>query len=410
MVRHHLLTLPGAFQHFFEHHLDAMYVVDLDGRVLSANASALKMFDFTMEELSQTSLVQLLDGPGANFGNFDETFEGRTEWAILHKRGHLVYVRVTCTSLVSDEQEMGKLIVLEDITEQREQYKKLLEIQEMFAFISEKSQNIISSFSADGMFTYISPSVKPLLGYTPAEVIGKPAVAFNHPDTNEELFKLRMSLSANQDTGRFTSRLRHKDGEYRWYETTIQFIRDQTGAIRQTIGVGRDITDRKEAEDKISYLAYHDTLTDLPNRRLFHRRVSLVLERNIHQRHSLMLLDLDGFKYVNDTFGHEMGDLLLMEVAQRLTRVIGDTGVVARLGGDEFTVFQENIVDKDDCDLTMDRVKRAIAEPIVIEGKALYVTASIGVAFFPADGDSVEKLMRHADVAMYCAKQGRNPP
>ncbi|QRG65892.1 PAS domain-containing protein [Brevibacillus choshinensis] len=100
-------------------------------------------------------------------------------------------------------------------------------------FISEKSQNIISSFSADGVFTYISPTVRTLLGYTPEEVIGKPAVAFNHPDDNKKLLESRSSVRIDQDTVRFTGRVRHKNGGYRWYETTVEFIRDRSGEIMQ---------------------------------------------------------------------------------------------------------------------------------------------------------------------------------
>ncbi|MFD0051508.1 PAS domain S-box protein [Actinomycetes bacterium NPDC127524] len=130
----------------------------------------------------------------------------------------------------------------------------MVNIQELFSFISEKSQNIISILSADGVFTYISPNVETLLGYSPEEVIGKPATSFNPPDTNRELQDYRDSRFIDKNTFRFTGQVRHKNGDNRWYETTTEIIRDPSGNIIQTIGVGRDITDRKQAEEELASL------------------------------------------------------------------------------------------------------------------------------------------------------------
>lgn len=408
MAEHSVLTLPGVFQHYFENHPDGMCVVDLQGHFVEANAAAFRMFGYTMLELSQTGFGELLGGYGA-LDSVHGQGNSERELAIAHKQGHWVQTRVTGVPLVSDGLERGHLLTLTDITEQRDQRRELADVHALFAFIAEHSQNIISSFSPDGVFTYVSPNVHALLGYTPEEVIGQPASAFNTPETNEALGKSRESRHTPRTRERFTGRLRHKNGTIRWYETTLQFLRDPSGAIIQTIGVGRDITDRKEAEEKIEYMAYHDTLTDLPNRRLFRTRVSRILEKSGEQRHVLMLLDLDGFKQVNDTLGHDIGDALLIEVARRLTRNVGKSGIVARLGGDEFTVFYENVESRLPTSELIDQMKDVTSEPIVIDGNVLRLTASIGIAWVPEDGTSLETLMRSADVAMYSMKQGQNP-
>lgn len=383
MLQKDLIDQPGAFQYLFENHPDGICIVDTDGQFLYVNAAALMMFGYTQEEILHTSLDQLFYSSGVNGDNFSRNVKPQSTVAIPHKKGCLVYVRLTIIPLVRDGQETGSFIRFEDITQQMNQSKGLSDIQEMFSLISNKSQNIISSISAGGVFTYISPTVQALLGYTPEEVIGKPAASFNHPDTNKKLQEHRNSLFIDQDTVRFTGRIRHKNGEYRWYETTAEYIRDQSGKIIQTIGVGRDITDRQEAEETIAHLAYHDSLTDLPNRRLFMRRVRSLLEISKNEINALMLLDLDGFKYVNDTFGHDIGDLLLIEVAKRLTRAVGEKGFVARWGGDEFTVLQANIENRSDLLSLTERIKDVIAEPVSIAGNTLFVTASIGVSFSP---------------------------
>lgn len=405
MLQKHVLAQPEAFEYFFEHHPDGICLVDTDGHLVNVNASALKMLGYTREELLQSSLDLFLNCPGVNNHNTAGCGHARSELAIRHKRGYLVYVRWSSTPVVSDGKEIGRFITFEDVTPQREQRSELSDIQEMFTFISEKSQNIISSISPNGVFNYISPSVEALLGFTAEEVIGQPAFGFNHPDDNKRLEQLRSSVWVGQDTVSFTGRVRHKHGGYRWFETTVEYIRNSSGEIIQTVGVGRDITDRKEAEQTIAHLAHHDSLTDLPNRRWFNSQVNLLLKESPEALHGMMVLDLNEFKYVNDTYGHDVGDLLLIEVAKRLTHAVGEKGWVARWGGDEFTVIQMNIKGRSDVESLVTRIQETISEPMVCAGHTLHITAAVGVSMAPEQGDTVEALIRHADKAMYLAKK-----
>jgi len=404
VLQKNILEQPDALKCLFDNHPDGICILDGDGKFLYVNESIITMLGYTHDEILQTSLNHLLNSPRANKSNNLTNIKSSSKLAIHHKKGYLVYVRLTSIPLISDGLEFGSFIRFEDITQQVEQTKELFDIQEMFTLISEKSQNIISSISADGVFTYISPTVEALLGYTPEEVIGKPAAFFNDPDTNKKFVEHRNSLFIDQNTVRFTGRVRNKSGEYRWYETTAEYIRDETGNIIQTICVGRDVNDRKKAEETIAHLAYHDSLTNLPNRRFFKKHVTEKLEESKDELHSLMLLDLNGFKYVNDTFGHDIGDLLLLEVANRLKNVVADNDFVARWGGDEFTVLQSHLENKADATALMTRIKEIIAEPIMIAGNTLYITASVGFSFFLEDGDTAETLIKNADERMYRAK------
>ncbi|MEK3885427.1 sensor domain-containing diguanylate cyclase [Paenibacillus sp. PL2-23] len=380
-MKHDNHLLEQSLPQLFGSHPDGIGVVNACGYLLYGNDKLLSMFGLAQEELAHTTLDKLLNSSRRP-------------------------VRLTTIPLGAGEQPSGSLVRLEDLTEQRNPSKEISNVLEMFAFISEKSENIISSISAEGLFTYISPSVKPLLGYEQHEVIGQPALLFNHPDTNKKLQEHRSALFIDQNTMRFTGQVRHKEGYYRWYETAIEYIRDEAGQIVQTIGVGRDITERMEAEETIRHQALHDSLTDLPNRRLFKQRTIELLEQlDSGQQLGLMLMDLDGFKGVNDTYGHDVGDLLLMETASRLKTVVGHQDVVARWGGDEFTILQAGIRSRSEAKALMRKLQEAIAQPYFIGGHTLHVTGSIGIAVTPEDGSTLDQLVKIADNEMYRAKK-----
>jgi diguanylate cyclase (GGDEF)-like protein/PAS domain S-box-containing protein len=196
-----------------------------------------------------------------------------------------------------------------------------------------------------------------------------------------------------------------------WASAVYHPHRDSRGEIAGVIGLIRDITARKKAEQQIEYQAYHDALTGLANRRLFNEHLSLALalaaRRNCPV--AVLFLDLDHFKLVNDTLGHTMGDVLLQEVAKRLKSCVREGDAVARVGGDEFTIVLQDLETRDAAAVVAQKVLRAIAAPIEMTGHRLYVTVSIGITIFPDDGADAETLLKNADNAMYRAKaEGRN--
>jgi diguanylate cyclase (GGDEF)-like protein/PAS domain S-box-containing protein len=196
-----------------------------------------------------------------------------------------------------------------------------------------------------------------------------------------------------------------------WASAVYHPHRDSKGNITGVIGLIRDITARKKAEQQIEYQAYHDALTGLANRRLFNEHLSLALA--LAARRScpvaVLFLDLDHFKLVNDTLGHTMGDVLLQEVARRLRACVREGDAVARVGGDEFTIVLQDLETRDAAAVVAQKVLRAIAAPIEMTGHRLYVTVSIGITIYPDDGADAETLLKNADNAMYRAKaEGRN--
>ncbi|MFN2442332.1 MAG: EAL domain-containing protein [Thermoanaerobaculia bacterium] len=207
------------------------------------------------------------------------------------------------------------------------------------------------------------------------------------------------------------ARLRRRDGTPVWVLESVSYMEGENGEPDYMEGTLVDISDRKEAERQIEYQAYHDALTDLPNRMLFMDRLSVAIaQANRTGRHvAVMFLDLDHFKFINDTLGHSIGDLLLRAIARILGQSLREQDTVARIGGDEFTILLAELGAPGDAATVAQKVLDSIARPIVVEGHELFVTTSIGVALHPADGADAETLLKNADSAMYRAKElGRN--
>jgi diguanylate cyclase (GGDEF)-like protein/PAS domain S-box-containing protein len=200
-------------------------------------------------------------------------------------------------------------------------------------------------------------------------------------------------------------------GRRGWVSSVYRPHYDEGGKIVGVIGLIRDVTQRKEAEQQIEYQAYHDALTGLANRRLFQEHLSLAvaLAQRRNAAVAVLFLDLDHFKTINDSLGHTVGDELLREVARRLKATVREGDTVARVGGDEFTIVLQELPRGDAAAVVAQKVLRTIAEPMEISGHRLYITTSIGVTLFPDDGDDAEALLKNADTAMYRAKaDGRN--
>ena len=244
-----------------------------------------------------------------------------------------------------------------------------------------------------------------LTGHDAVSAIGRPAAElFPHEHQAEEL--LRRALAGE------TVSSPDLQFETRWGAAVYRpYVDDESAQTAGVIAVVRDITERKAVEQQIEYQAYHDSLTGLANRRLFqeHLSLALALAQRREKQVAVLFLDLDGFKVVNDSLGHTIGDALLLQVAKRLRNAVRDGDTVARVGGDEFTIVLQELSHAQDAAVVAQKVLRTIAAPMDVAGHKLYITASIGITLFPTDGEDAETLLKNADAAMYRAKaEGRN--
>ncbi len=264
----------------------------------------------------------------------------------------------------------------------------------------------------DGSILRVNPAVTAVTGYRPEEIIGRNPSMFSSGRHDTRFY--RKLWHAVMTNGSWQGEIwnRRKNGEEYPEWLSISSIRGASGEIDYFVATFSDITERKRAQDAILHQAFHDPLTNLPNRVLFKDRLEQALafaRRMRHTKVALLFIDLDRFKLVNDSLGHAAGDQLLQSVSARLRGIVRQTDTLARLGGDEFTILLPDAGHVEEAELVAGKVIAALKQPFVIEGRDIFVSASIGISMYPDDGADVDVLMKHADTAMYrVKKQGRN--
>jgi diguanylate cyclase (GGDEF)-like protein/PAS domain S-box-containing protein len=301
---------------------------------------------------------------------------------------------------------IGVLGSYTDVTE-RKRSDLALRLQSRALDASVNAILITGAAASGHLIEYANPAFRRITGYEPAEVIGHDCRFLQRDDRDQEgLFAIREGLAANREVSAVLRNYR-KDGALFWNQLLIAPVPDPDGKTVHHIGVINDVTELIRYQEQLEYQANYDSLTRLPNRNLLRERLQQSIARGIDL--AVVFIDLDGFKNVNDSLGHSVGDRLLGVVAERLARCAQISDTVARHGGDEFVIVLTELVDKDALIQWMERVRAMISEPVMLDGTELYVGCSMGASLFPQDGEDVETLLKKADLAMYRAKDmGRN--
>ncbi len=289
------------------------------------------------------------------------------------------------------------------------QHRQQLERDKRIESLIRHSQDGVFSFTLTGRLLDANQAAERMTGFSREELLSMPPAdliceEFRHTT------RVHFEEAVAGQSRNFDSAWTHRDGSrIEINNTNVPVVVE--GAVVGVYTIVRDITDRKRSERRMKHMAHHDDVTGLPNRRLFERQVAKMLSGPTGdvQPLAVLFLDVDRFKFVNDSQGHDIGDLLLRAVATRLRNAVGDAGIVARLGGDEFCILLSSGVARESVEAMAMRINREIDIPFSLRGRDIHITASIGIACYPEDGDSCIALMKHADTAMYSAKEnGKN--
>lgn len=389
-------------------------VTDLTGRIAFMNPADAAMHGYAVEELAGRD-VRVFAPPGTARRMTAEQIERiktwRRETVNVRKDGTLFPVQLMSDVVRNAEGEaIGVVTTCEDITQRKLAERALWESQERYSLAVRGANDGLWDWNLTTNEVYYSARWKAMLGYDEAEVAANPEAWLGriHPD---DLGRVKADLDAHRDDRavRFENehRVLHKDGTHRWVLARGIAERGPEGKPYRIAGSLTDITQRKTVEEQLAREALHDTLTGLPNRAFLTDLIERAMRRRRRNREyafAVLFVDLDRFKVVNDSMGHAAGDQLLIEVSRRLQDCVRPGDVVARLGGDEFCVLLDDIEDSSDSTRVAERIESSLEAPIVIDGRDVFTSASIGIAVTEGEAFGAEQLLRNADTAMYRAK------
>jgi diguanylate cyclase (GGDEF)-like protein/PAS domain S-box-containing protein len=399
-----------------EHSSENVTIVDLDGTLRYANPAFERMLGYDTEEvvgkMNVLEYVHSDDLPHV----LEETEKAvsaggvatnKVEYRFRHKDGSWQWVESAGTYLLDDPHVKGVVVQTRNITERKRTEEALREAEERFRRSFDDAAIGMALVAPDGQFLRTNRSLCEILGYPEEELLEKTFQDITYPDDlDADLDQVRRMLVGKIRTYQMEKRYFHKDGQVVWVLLSVSMVHDEEGEPLYFVSQIQDISERKVLEERLEHRAFHDSLTDLPNRQLFMDRLGQALRRTMrrHKRVAVLFMDIDKFKGVNDSLGHEVGDLLLTVVAQRLGHCLRPEDTLARFGGDEFVVLIEAVDDPEQAVEVAKRITEEFRKPFNIEGRDLYVAASIGISLGNARTHDSDGLLRDADTAMYRAK------
>jgi len=407
-----LLESESRYRTLFDSAADAIFVHDLKGRFIDINTVACERYGYSKEEFLQMS-PQDITTPGRKKSALKRFEEIRTRGHVLYETVHLGLDGIPIPTEVSSQiiEYRGRPVILSivrDITERKQAEGALRESEARLRKLFEAIPESVMVHDEEGNILHINDVGAKRLEWPMEDLIGKNLREIVNPE-NAALISNHVSKALTNGSCTFETTYLSRSGRHIVAEVNERPI--ELEGKNAILSVARDITERKGAERQLAYMATHDALTGLPNRVLFNDRLTLALaQAHRHQQKiAVMLLDLDRFKDINDTLGHNMGDQLLRVASKRLKKLLRKSDTLGRMGGDEFLFLVPDIARIKDATEVAQKILESFREPFLVEGHELRTTASIGVTLYPDDGTAPDALMKNADIAMYSAKQkGRN--
>ncbi len=409
-----ILENEQRYRSLFTHNSDAVFALDPRGRFTDVNEVTCKVLGLAREDILgrlHTEVIEADNWEGAE-QPFADALAGKPRRYELTTRnlGQRRVFDVMHLPIVIGDRVIGVHGIAKDITPERQRETEL----QLLLRSVEASRNgivIADARSSDLPIEYANPAFERITGYSRTEILGRNCRVLQGPGTSgADLALIREALAARREVNVTLLNYR-KSGEAFWNDLSISPVRDEQGDVSHFIGIQNDISNLKAQEAQLAHHAHHDALTGLPNRALLLERLALSCDnaRRHNSQLAVVFIDLDGFKPINDSLGHTVGDDILVDVACRLQALVAPGDTVARFGGDEFVVIATDLQRPDDVVPLLEKILQRIALPYRNEGRDLFLTASLGIVHSHGEVESPALLIQQADMAMYRAKeQGRN--
>ncbi|RJF98880.1 EAL domain-containing protein [Noviherbaspirillum saxi] len=400
--------------------IDAVYLIDAEQlRFVDVNETAIATLGYSYRELLQLGPQDLKPDPGElekiqhRFAEVIRSKHKTGMFETVHQRkdGARLPVEVYLRAIRSERRQF-LVAVVRDITERVKAETVLRESEERFRVAFNQAAVGLAHVAPDGRWLMVNNKLCEIVGYSRNELLNMAFQDITHPDDVVTDWAIARRMTACEiDEKTREKRYRHKNGYYIWVNLTSSMVRSEDGTPKYYSTVVEDISRRKQIEEELLHLANHDALTSLPNRSLLLDRLSqaLVFAGRSASQVAVMLIDLDRFKNINDSFGHEAGDKFIMEIGRRLAASVRAGDTVARLGGDEFVLIRPDVAQGDAVVILAQQIQEALGRPLTIQGHEFFPSGSIGISMYPKDGEDSQTLLKNADTAMYRAKDaGRN--
>ena len=390
-------------------------LISEDNSFIEVNPVLCQIIGYTAKELLQCNLTSIThpddldnDRELARKMNVGAIESYQTEKRYIHKKGHTIWAQLNVAQVSNtDETPLYKIVQIQDITERRQAEDEL----RLAASVFSSTLDGIMITAPDGTVLKVNNAFERITGYNKNEIIGKNTRLLRSDRHDEEFYDTMWQSIERQGNWQGEIWDRHKKGHVIPIWLSISTLYNKRNQVKHHIAIMYDISEQKISQDRINYLAHYDVLTGLPNRTLFMERLTHAVNQAQRQDNTLtvMFIDLDNFKHINDSYGHQVGDELLCLVAKRLQDITRACDTVARLSGDEFTLLIDTDTNSLNAQNAAQKILNALEKPFKLEDNQMFVSASIGIVLFPDDGNDVDTLLKHADLAMYQSKEaGRN--
>ncbi|WP_339878385.1 EAL domain-containing protein [Pseudidiomarina gelatinasegens] len=392
----------------FTHNPEAVFTLDREGRFMSLNNAGEKLLELTEQQVvgQHYEMVVLEEDKARTKEHFEATKRGEPqhyEIRIFNNHGQVRQIEITNMPIIIHGQITGVHGIAKDVTQQRD-YEERLQILDRSVEASTNGVVISDARKKGFPIIYVNPAFTLMSGYSADDMVGRSCRILQGPKSDPNTVKEIASALRAQTEIRCTIRNYRKDGTPFWNELIISPVRDSNGEVTHFVGLQNDISERVEREEKLAFHAEHDVLTGLPNRTALERFLQQAAAMS-EQRIYVLFIDLDGFKPVNDSLGHECGDHILVQTAQRLQKVTSEFDLLARFGGDEFVAVVQSLPDDES---VMNYARTILAQfdrPFVYEDAEVSLSAAIGIASSELAVKTPNEMIQHADVAMYEAKR-----